>query len=140
MLKFIRKIVTKILFWIDGVPFAILEKIMQITSIVKKVLQNPALDIVVELTKNNVDDEILHFLRTYIRQFAEYYGVATDAIRNCQQVAAPDKRIICYINAVVVATGKTYGEILKELVLWIADRKNINIYPSHIELIHEQTK
>ncbi len=140
MFKFFKKILAKILFWIDGVPFSVLEKIFQITEIFKKVIHNPTFDIVVELTKSNVDDQILYYLRTYIVQFAKAFGITTEAIEHCQQVSEPDKRVLCYLNAIIKATGKTPGEILKDLFLWIADRKNLNAQTSHLEIIHELRK
>lgn len=138
--NFIKKIVAKILFWIDGVPFSVLEKIFQITEIFKKVIHNPAFDIVVELTKTNIDDEILYYIRTYIVQFVKTFGLTAEQVQHCQQVAEPDKRILCYLNTIIKATGKTPGEILKELFLWIADRKKLNVHASHLEIIHEAHK
>lgn len=136
-MKFLKRILTKILFWLDGVPVNVLQKIFNVLNVFKRVVELQTLDIIVELSKTDKDDQILIFLREHIVEFSRLFNVSGTEFIRCQDVLLEDKRIICYLNAIIKVSGKTIPEIFKELFLFIADKKNINVLPSHLELIHE---
>mgnify|MGYP000860248336 CR=1 FL=1 len=140
MKNFFKKLLVKIVLFFDGVPGATLQTLFNILDVFKRVINNPALDIIVEMSKTEQDDKILAVVRHYIADFASTFDASGQAFVQCRSVIMDDKRVLCYLKAILKLTGKTPGELLKDLFFFIADKKNIDALPSHLELIHETTK
>lgn len=136
-MKFFKRIIAKILFWLDGVSGTALQNIFNLIGIFKRVIENPGLDILVELSKTDKDDKVLEFLRFNIIEFAKQFEKSGTEFLACRDIIVSDKRILCYLKTIISVSGKTTGEILRELFLWIADRQNINARPSHVEILNE---
>lgn len=75
------------------------EEAVKVLEVVKRAINNPAVGILVGITRNKVDDAVLKSLKAYVPFALDAVGCVV-AIDTCRKKDTEDERIECYLQQV----------------------------------------